>query len=220
MVEPPSSFFLTSYRTVTNIAPMTRNTKREILDTALDLFSRNGYGDTSMSDIASCLEITKAALYKHFASKEEILSCLIREMEEEDLKRAEEHCVSTTPDGRRDGGVEKNAFLRYALSQFSYWTENKKGYRYRRLLSLERFKNPLLGEKWNQNFLTGPLDYTKASLEKMGFDNGEERAFRLWGAMFLSYSLCDFGRDGEIVGKMLEKELKTILEVDDEISQK
>ena len=44
------------------------------MDTALFLFSTKGFGYTSMSDIASSLSITKAALYKHFASKEEILS--------------------------------------------------------------------------------------------------------------------------------------------------
>ena len=49
------------------------STKERILETALTLFARNGYLGTSMSDIAGALGITKAALYKHYAGKQEIL---------------------------------------------------------------------------------------------------------------------------------------------------
>jgi len=47
-------------------------TKDLIVDTAEQLFARFGYLGVSMTDIAESLEITKAALYYHFDSKEEI----------------------------------------------------------------------------------------------------------------------------------------------------
>ena len=47
------------------------STKELILKQALKLFSENGYAGTSMSDIAKPLGITKAALYKHFKSKQQ-----------------------------------------------------------------------------------------------------------------------------------------------------
>ena len=72
---------------------MKRNTFSLILDTALFLFSTKGFGYTSMSDIASSLSITKAALYKHFASKEEILLGVMEMMDREDRSRAEEMAV-------------------------------------------------------------------------------------------------------------------------------
>lgn len=51
---------------------MSNGTKDRIIETSLDLFSKQGYYGTSMSDIAKALGLTKAALYKHFESKEEI----------------------------------------------------------------------------------------------------------------------------------------------------
>lgn len=44
-----------------------------IVETAVHLFNRQGYDRASMNEVAAALGITKAALYYHFASKEEIL---------------------------------------------------------------------------------------------------------------------------------------------------
>jgi AcrR family transcriptional regulator len=47
-------------------------TRVRALSTALELFSRDGYDAVSMRQIAEELGVTKAALYHHFTSKEEI----------------------------------------------------------------------------------------------------------------------------------------------------
>src|SRR4051812_18401377 len=52
-------------------------TKQRALAVALDLFSREGYDAVSMREIAEELGVTKAALYHHFASKEEIARELV-----------------------------------------------------------------------------------------------------------------------------------------------
>ena len=57
---------------------MNGNTKDNILNAALKLFSERGYEGASMSDIADLLGITKAALYKHYKSKQEILDSIIK----------------------------------------------------------------------------------------------------------------------------------------------
>jgi AcrR family transcriptional regulator len=48
-------------------------TRERILDLALELFTEQGYDGTSLRDIAERLGTTKAALYYHFARKEDIL---------------------------------------------------------------------------------------------------------------------------------------------------
>ena len=53
------------------------NTKELILEEALKQFSQKGFDGTSMSDIAAPLEISKAALYKHYKSKQEIFDKII-----------------------------------------------------------------------------------------------------------------------------------------------
>lgn len=53
-------------------------TRQEILNTALELFSVQGYEATSVSQIADAVGIRKASLYSHFTSKQEILDALIQ----------------------------------------------------------------------------------------------------------------------------------------------
>src|SRR5580698_1323685 len=52
------------------------STRERILDAALDLFVEQGYDGTSLRQIAEQLGVTKAALYYHFESKEDILMAL------------------------------------------------------------------------------------------------------------------------------------------------
>lgn len=54
------------------------DTRDRILDAALDLFIEQGYEKTSLREIAERVGVTKAALYYHFASKEEIIRTLVR----------------------------------------------------------------------------------------------------------------------------------------------
>ena len=68
---------------------MAESTKERILRTALELFAQNGYLGTSMNDIAGQLGFTKAALYKHYASKQEILEKIVERMNKMDYERAE-----------------------------------------------------------------------------------------------------------------------------------
>ena len=51
-------------------------TRERILDIALDLFIRKGYAETSLREIAAELGFSKAALYYHFESKQDILLAL------------------------------------------------------------------------------------------------------------------------------------------------
>ncbi len=59
--------------TLETAAPTTRD---RILDVALDLFTTQGFDGTSLREVAERLGITKAALYYHFESKEDILLAL------------------------------------------------------------------------------------------------------------------------------------------------
>jgi AcrR family transcriptional regulator len=52
------------------------STRERILDIALDLFIEQGFDKTSLRQIAEKLGFSKAALYYHFASKDDILMAL------------------------------------------------------------------------------------------------------------------------------------------------
>ncbi len=57
-------------------------TRQRILDVALDLFVEQGYEKTSLREIAERVGVTKAALYYHFESKDDILLALHLPMHE------------------------------------------------------------------------------------------------------------------------------------------
>lgn len=192
-----------------------RNTREEILDVALSLFSTKGYDATSLSDISAMLGVSKAALFKHFDSKEEILFSVMKMMDEEDRNRARDMNVpedrkSESEEDYRD--INKNDFISYALSQFEYWTENKRASEYRKFLSLERLRREELRVKWEENFVSGPLSYTKDVMEALGIDGYEKKAMRLWSLMFLSYFLFDSGEDKGKLKTNLKEEFETLLE--------
>ena len=61
---------------------MAGDTRERILAVASELFVTQGYEGTSLREIADRLGFTKAALYYHFQSKEEILVALVEPAEE------------------------------------------------------------------------------------------------------------------------------------------
>ncbi|MBN2704197.1 MAG: TetR family transcriptional regulator [Pontiellaceae bacterium] len=52
-------------------------TRRQILEAALDVFSRKGYSRTTFVDIAQQIGLTKGAVYWHFKTKSDLLVALI-----------------------------------------------------------------------------------------------------------------------------------------------
>lgn len=58
----------------TDVLPDTRS---RILDAALELFSEQGFEGTTLQQIADRLGFTKAALYYHFRSKDDLLEALV-----------------------------------------------------------------------------------------------------------------------------------------------
>src|SRR5690349_9775533 len=55
--------------------------EQQMLDAAVEMFSRNGYHETSMDAIAAEAEISKPMLYLYYGSKEELFgACLNREL--------------------------------------------------------------------------------------------------------------------------------------------
>ena len=56
------------------------NTRQRIQDVALELFTEQGYEKTSLREIAERLDVTKAALYYHFKTKEDIVVSILEDV--------------------------------------------------------------------------------------------------------------------------------------------
>lgn len=188
---------------------MAGDTKERILDAALELFARCGYLGTSMSDIAKQLGITKAALYKHYASKQEILDRIVERMNEMDRERAREYEM---PEAEPDGFAE--AYLRipaekiraYSAAQFYHWTRETFPANFRKMLMLEQYRAPELARLYQNYLAAGPVEYMAAIFRKLtdSDDTAMQLALEFYGPMYLLYSVYDAAEEKSGVSSKLD----------------
>ena len=195
---------------------MAEGTKERILDIALELFAQNGYLGTSMSDIAKQLGFTKAALYKHYASKQEILDQIVERMNRMDYERAEEYEMpETEPDGFAEAymhtPIEKIRI--YSLAQFDHWTKETFSANFRKMLTLEQYRDPKLAQLHHDYLAGGPLEYMAAIFRKLA-DSDEEAmqlALDFYGPMYLLYSVYDGAEDKASVAPLLDAHIRRFI---------
>jgi AcrR family transcriptional regulator len=75
--EPAPTRGLRRHRIGDDPAAEGQNARARIQEVALDLFIEEGYDKTSLREIAERLGVTKAALYYHFPTKEDIVSSMV-----------------------------------------------------------------------------------------------------------------------------------------------
>lgn len=187
---------------------MAGDTKERILETALELFAQSGYLGTSMSNIAGKLGITKGALYKHYASKQAILNSIVERMNKMDYERAEEYAM---PESEPDGFAE--AYLKtpiekirtYSMAQFDHWTKERFSANFRKMLTLEQYRDARFAGLYHDYLATGPTKYMAAIFRKL--TDSDEAAMQLalefYGPMFLLYSVYDGAGEKESVAPLL-----------------
>ena len=188
---------------------MAEGTKARILEAALALFAQNGYLGTSMSDIAGQLGITKAALYKHYASKQDILDRIVERMNEMDDERAKAYEMpETAPDGFAEAylhtPVEK--IRTYSAAQFDHWTKEPFAANFRKMLTLEQYRDPALARLYQNYLAAGPLAYMAAIFRKLTDSDqaAMELALAFYGPMYLLYSVYDGPEDKDSVSPLLD----------------
>lgn len=195
---------------------MAEGTKERILDIALELFAQNGYLGTSMSDIAKQLGFTKAALYKHYTSKQEILDQIVERMNRMDYERAEEYEMpETEPDGFAEAymhtPIEKIQI--YSMAQFDHWTKETFSANFRKMLTLEQYRDPKLAQLHHDYLAGGPLEYMAAIFRKLA-DSDEEAmqlALDFYGPMYLLYSIYDGAEDKASVAPLLDAHIRRFI---------
>ena len=191
------------------------NTKEEILLVSLHLFAQDGYEAVSVSQIAEELGITKGALYRHYQSKRDIFDHILACMEQGDGEQAESHDM---PQERKEDAPETYQelsfvdFMAYSQSMFAYWTEDDFASSFRKMLTLEQFRNAEMQELYQQYLVSGPVAYVKDLFESMKFDSALEKAVQFYATMFFFYSMYDGAEDKEQVKLEFETSLRKIAE--------
>ena len=174
------------------------NRKEEILIVALHLFARDGCEAVSVSQIAGELDMTKGALYRHYKSKRDIFDCIVQRMEQQDSEQARqnevpEESIEKVPEEYQNVSVED--FVGYSKSMFEYWTEDDFASSFRKMLTLEQFRNEEMQNLYQQYLVSGPAEYVKDLFKNMEIKNPEEEAVKFYANMFFYYSVYDGATD-------------------------
>jgi AcrR family transcriptional regulator len=64
-------------------APSAADTRQRLIDVAVDLFTQHSFAGTSLQMIADEMGFTKAAIYYHFRTREELLAAVVEPIFEE-----------------------------------------------------------------------------------------------------------------------------------------
>ncbi|MFE9171276.1 ScbR family autoregulator-binding transcription factor [Streptomyces kebangsaanensis] len=88
-------------------------TRATIITAAADLFDQKGYERTSLSDIVAHANVTKGALYFHFAAKEDLAQAIM------ELQSRAAHRVTSDVDGRGCSSLEALIRITYALTRLA-----------------------------------------------------------------------------------------------------
>ncbi len=186
------------------------NTKQEILNVALDLFSTQGYEATSVSQIAEAVGIRKASLYSHFTSKQEILDALVQKSFEEYNKRSIFALANwDDPDFIKDKqNLTPNAILQMVLGQIRYILHDPQISKSRKMLTIEQFQNPTLKKLQTQQNYTNVMHYFTGLMRflisqgKLKNDDPEIMAAQFCLPVSVWLNLCDREpeREDEVMG--------------------
>ena len=185
-------------------------TKEKILLTALKLFAQDGYEAVSISKISGELGMAKSAWYKHYKNKRDIFDSIINRMDELDYERAREYNM---PEGNMDEiikGYRKISIDKiriYTEAQFKHWTEEEFPSLFRRMLTLEQYRNQEMADLYQKYLVSGPIDYMTYLFAGITGKKEEAKqlAIEFYGPIFLMYSLYDNKREEDDLAEMLKK---------------
>ena len=181
------------------------NTKQEILEASLDLFSVQGFEATSISQIANAVGIRKASLYSHFENKQAILDALVKDV----LDQYAEHSIFAKADWDNcDNAEDKpkltpDAAAQMILGQIRYILHDPHISKARKMLVMEQFQNPELAKLQTKQNYSDVLRYFTGLVKHLirngvlAEDDPEIMAAQLCLPISTWINLCDREPDRE-----------------------
>ncbi len=191
-----------------------KGTKKVILEEALGLFAIDGYEGVSVADIANAVGIKAPSLYKHYKSKQDIFEAILVEMSE----RYQKQMVAMQMNGT-NANIDAELFLNISEEQlihmgkglFLYFLHDDYARKFRRMLTIEQYRNQKLSAFYSKQYIEDPLSYQGmlfGFLVRVGVMKQESpqiMALHFYAPMYLMLTLCDCHPERE-------QEVLTVLE--------
>lgn len=147
-----------------------RNTKEIILFKALNLFADNGYDGVTVRDIANEVGIQQSSLYKHYSSKQEIFDTLVVTMQE---KYSEAVANFHLPEGSLEKIADEysncgsTVLTEISHSIFHYYLKDPYASKFRKMLTIEKFKNKEVEEIYRNIFIDTAISFQSKLFKEM-----------------------------------------------------
>ena len=138
------------------------DTKQKILDKALELFSEYGYDSVSVGQIAQAVGIKAPSLYNHFPGKQAIFDAIVESTAARYAEGTDRLSVHVQ-DARRDvpefSQITAGELFDKLRQVFLYSLHDEPISRFRRMMTIEQFRSPSLGELYTRRFSERLVDY-------------------------------------------------------------
>ena len=137
-------------------------TRERILQESLTLFSQRGYEAVTVAEIADAVGIKAPSLYKHYTSKRAIFEALLVEVESRYEKQAaamQVHGREAEPDKDFYLHVSENQLVEIGLGLFTHFLHDEFESKFRKMLQIERYANPMLADLYVQRYIDAPITY-------------------------------------------------------------
>jgi len=177
-----------------------RDTKKVILEEALELFSTKGYDGVTVADIADAVGIKAASLYKHYKSKQDIFDSILVVATEKYKDMANQLGIDGNAhenDIDKFSNMDLNALIQTGTMLFLYFLHDSHTKKLRRVLTIEQYKNPAAAKLLTIQYNDAPLQYQSAlfqafiNMGKMKHTNANIAAVQFYSPIYLMLCMCD-----------------------------
>lgn len=138
------------------------DTKRRILEKALELFSTRGYDSVSVGEIAQAVGIKAPSLYNHFPGKRAIFDAIVEATAaqyERDTDRIDIHVQNAERDIPVFTEITADGLFEKVRQIFDYSLHNETIRRFRRMMTIEQFRSPELAELYTRRYVERLVAY-------------------------------------------------------------
>ena len=138
------------------------DTKRKILDKALELFSTQGYDAVSVGQIAKAVGIKAPSLYNHFPSKQAIFDAIVESTAaqyEADTGKIDIHVQDVKQDISVFTEITEEALFEKVRQIFEYSLHNEPISRFRRMMTIEQFRSSELAALYSRRYVDRMMEY-------------------------------------------------------------
>ena len=188
------------------------DTKRRILEKALELFSTRGYDSVSVGEIAQAVGIKAPSLYNHFPGKRAIFDAIVEATAaqyERDTDRIDIHVQNAERDIPVFAEITADGLFEKARQIFDYSLHNETISRFRRMMTIEQFRSPELSRLYTERYITRVVRYHAGLFESLiaageiRHENPQTLALLYVSPVITLLGICD--REPEQEAACLEK---------------